>query len=113
MLPSSLRHPQDVMGPSDVDRLFFELDVDNSGQVELTKVKAHIAEAAKKCSSFYSKVRGGANEVSAMAIGRRVPHFSEAVIVLKCVVRVCLCFGRPSALLCPLKRRRLCDVKAP
>jgi len=46
---------KDVMGPSDVDRLFFELDVDNSGQVELAQVKAHLAEAAKKCSSSYSK----------------------------------------------------------
>lgn len=52
-------HPQDILSPSDIDRLFFELDSDHSGQVPIAEVKKHLMDALCKCKTSYNKVRGG------------------------------------------------------
>mmetsp|Transcript_30551 Transcript_30551/g.86363 ORF Transcript_30551/g.86363 Transcript_30551/m.86363 type:complete len:113 (-) Transcript_30551:1079-1417(-) len=45
-----------MMPARDVDRLFFELDADHTGQVKLEDVKQTLVEAAQRCVDSYSKV---------------------------------------------------------
>mmetsp|Transcript_30546 Transcript_30546/g.86343 ORF Transcript_30546/g.86343 Transcript_30546/m.86343 type:complete len:265 (-) Transcript_30546:363-1157(-) len=47
-----------MMPARDVDRLFFELDADHTGQVKLEDVKQTLVEAAQRCVDSYSKGQG-------------------------------------------------------
>jgi len=46
---------EDILPGRDIDRLFFELDAEHSGQVKMEDVKKCLVDAVMKCSNSYNK----------------------------------------------------------